>query len=154
MASPPFAVPASFLSQGASERRGILWRWRGPSGLRWVWRNGRGPHLEGRQEATHSSVLAWRIPGMGEPGGLASIGSHRVGHDCSDLAAAAAELIHFANESTLHMRWPKYWSFSFSIITSKEIPGLSRGGRTECSQYGGVIRGVESVERTPVTSFQ
>ena len=30
----------------------------------------------------------------------------------------------FANKSTLHMRWPKYWSFSFSIITSKEIPGL------------------------------
>ena len=32
-------------------------------------------------EATHSSVLAWRIPGMGEPGGLPSMGSHRVGHD-------------------------------------------------------------------------
>ena len=39
--------------------------------------------------ATHSSVLAWRIPGMGEPGGLSSLGSHRVGHDWSDLAAAA-----------------------------------------------------------------
>ena len=37
--------------------------------------------------ATHSSVLAWRIPGTGEPGGLPSMGSHRVGHDCSDLAA-------------------------------------------------------------------
>ena len=40
--------------------------------------------------ATHSSTLAWRIPGTGEPGGLPSMGSHRVGHDCSDLAAAAA----------------------------------------------------------------
>ena len=40
--------------------------------------------------ATHSSVLAWRIPGTGEPGGLLSLGSHRVGHDWSDLAAAAA----------------------------------------------------------------
>ena len=39
--------------------------------------------------ATHSSVLAWRISGMGEPGGLPSMGSHRVGHDWSDLAAAA-----------------------------------------------------------------
>ena len=39
--------------------------------------------------ATHSSVLAWRIPGMGEPGGLPSMGSHRVGHEQSDLAAAA-----------------------------------------------------------------
>ena len=40
--------------------------------------------------ATHSSILAWRIPGMGEPGGLPSMGSHRVGHDWNDLAAAAA----------------------------------------------------------------
>ena len=40
--------------------------------------------------ATHSSVFAWRIPGTGEPGGLPSMGSHRVGHDSSDLAAAAA----------------------------------------------------------------
>ena len=39
--------------------------------------------------ATHSSVLAWRIPGTGEPGGLPSMGSHRVRHDWSDLAAAA-----------------------------------------------------------------
>ena len=40
--------------------------------------------------ATHSSVLAWRIPGTGEPGGLPSMGSHRVGHEWSNLAAAAA----------------------------------------------------------------
>ena len=40
--------------------------------------------------ATHSSVLAWKIPGKGEPGGLPSMGSHRVGHDWSNLAAAAA----------------------------------------------------------------
>ena len=38
--------------------------------------------------ATHSSVLAWRIPGTGEPGGLPSMGSHRVGHNWSDLAVA------------------------------------------------------------------
>ena len=42
--------------------------------------------------ATHSSVLAWRIPGTGEPGGLPSMGSYRVGHDWSDLAAAAATM--------------------------------------------------------------
>ena len=40
--------------------------------------------------ATHSSVLAWRIPGTGEPGRLPSMGSHRVRHDGSDAAAAAA----------------------------------------------------------------
>ena len=38
-------------------------------------------HALEREMATHSSVLAWRIPGMGEPGGLLSMGSHRVGHD-------------------------------------------------------------------------
>ena len=47
-------------------------------------------HALEKEMATHSSVLAWRIPGMGEPGGLPSMGSHRVGHDWSDLAAAAA----------------------------------------------------------------
>ena len=40
--------------------------------------------------ATHSSTLAWKIPQTEEPGGLPSMGSHRVGHDWSDLAAAAA----------------------------------------------------------------
>ena len=47
--------------------------------LLWIWR---------REMATHSSVLAWRIPGTGEPGRLPSMGSHRVGHDWSHLAAA------------------------------------------------------------------
>ena len=172
--------------------------------------------------ATHSSVLAWRIPGTEDPGGLLSVGLHRVRHDWSDLAAAAAVQVYsyvlgirvidylvkdvaikfarneqlvshvfqirsdqslslvrlfatpwiaarqaslsitnsrsslrlmsiesvmpsshlivcrpllllplippsirvFSNESTLCMRWPKYWSFSFSIIPSREIPEL------------------------------
>ena len=47
-------------------------------------------HALEKEMATHSNVLAWRIPGTGEPGGLPSLGSHRVGHDWSDLAAAAA----------------------------------------------------------------
>ena len=46
-------------------------------------------HALEKEMATHSSVLAWRIPGTGKPGGLPSIGSHRVGHDWRDLAAAA-----------------------------------------------------------------
>ena len=48
-------------------------------------------HALEKEMATHSSILAWRIPGTGEPGGLPSLGSHRVGHDLSDLAAAAAK---------------------------------------------------------------
>ena len=49
-------------------------------------------HALEKEMATHSSVLAWRIPGMGEPDGLPSMGSRRVGHDLSDLAAATAYL--------------------------------------------------------------
>ena len=47
-------------------------------------------HALEKEMATHSSVLAWRIPGTGEPVGLQSMGSRRVGHNWSDLAAAAA----------------------------------------------------------------
>ena len=47
-------------------------------------------HALEKEMATHSTVLAWRIPGTGEPGGLPSLGSHRVRHDWSNLAAAAA----------------------------------------------------------------
>ena len=46
----------------------------------WVLSLGREDPLE-KEMATHSSVLAWRIPGTGKPGGLPSLGSHRVGHD-------------------------------------------------------------------------
>ena len=43
--------------------------------------------------ATYSSVLAWKIPGTAEPGGLPSMGLHRVGQDCTDLAVAVAVAI-------------------------------------------------------------
>ena len=48
-------------------------------------------HALEKEMATHFITLAWRIPGTGEPGRLPSMGSHRVGHDWSDLAAAAAD---------------------------------------------------------------
>ena len=60
--------------------------------------------------ATHPSVLAWRIPGTGEPGGLLSMGSHRVGHDWNDLAAAAACL-----KYCLIFRYTANW-FSYTNI--------------------------------------
>ena len=49
-------------------------------------------HALGKEMATHSIVLAWRLPGMGDPGGLPSMGSHRVRHDWSNLAAAAGTM--------------------------------------------------------------
>ena len=58
-------------------------------------------HALEKEIATHSSVLAWRIPGMGEPGGLPSMGSHRVGHDWSDLAAAGLAVMNIAAMSIL-----------------------------------------------------
>ena len=57
------------------------------------------------ETATHSIVLAWRIPGMGEPGGLPSMGSHRVGHDWRDLAAAVvfSRFIHVVTYINSHL---------------------------------------------------
>ena len=60
------------------------------------------PALE-KAMATHSSVLAWRIPGMGEPGGQPSMGSHRVGHDWSDLAAAAGGVRWGSSENSVRL---------------------------------------------------
>ena len=51
-------------------------------------------HALEKEMATHSTVLAWRIPGTEEPGGLLSMGLHRVGHDWSDLAVAVRQYIY------------------------------------------------------------
>ena len=59
--------------------------------------------------ATHSSVLAWRIPGTGEPGGLLSMGSHRVRHDWSDLAAAVAA-DSSPEQQALWWQWVRMWA--------------------------------------------
>ena len=64
--------------------------------------------------ATHSSVLAWRIPGMGEPGGLPFTGSDRVGHDWSDLAAAAAAAWEIFVCKLF--RWKTIWFYWFSLF--------------------------------------
>ena len=57
-------------------------------------------HALEKEMATHSSVLAWRIPGTGEAGGLPSMGSHRVRHDWSDLAVAVAILVKMYTQLT------------------------------------------------------
>ena len=59
--------------------------------------------------ATHCSVLAWRIPGTAEPDGLPSMGSHRVRHDWSDLAAAAV----WVNTTSLKIIKPNLGTFIF-----------------------------------------
>ena len=69
--------------------------------------------------ATHSSVLAWRIPGAGEPGGLPSMGSHRAGHDWSDSAAASLGSPFLLSPSSYPL--PPFSFFLFSSFTRKII---------------------------------
>ena len=82
--------------------------------------------------ATHSSVLAWRISGAGKPGGLPSMGSHRVGHDWSDLAAATVKVPFSQNygfSSSQVWMWeldykeswvPKNWCF-WTVMLEKTL---------------------------------
>ena len=80
-------------------------------------------HALEKEMAAHSSVLAWRIPGTGEPGGLPSMESHRVGHDWSDLAAAAAvSKLTIANPLQLYPL--KLVSLAVSWWTSYKPPSL------------------------------
>ena len=67
--------------------------------------------------ATHSSILAWRILGMGEPGGLPSMGSHRVRHNWSDLVVAAAGL--FTIWATMEARY--LGSVQFSSVAQSYL---------------------------------
>ena len=88
--------------------------------------------------ATHSSILAWRIPGTGEPDGLPSVGSYRVGHDWSNLAAAAAVnclsgsltpvIFKFKHVHT-HRKYIWY-NFYIVYITPVLLPGKSHGRRS------------------------
>ena len=78
-----------------------------------------------KEMATHSSVLAWRIPGTGDPGGLPSVGSHRVGHDWSDLAAAAAHPSKVMLK-ILQARLQQYVNPEFPDVQA----GFRKGGRT------------------------
>ena len=59
--------------------------------------------------ATHPSVLAWRIPGTGGPGGLLSMGSHRVGHDWSDLAVAVVSNYSIKQPLRTYYMSEMYW---------------------------------------------
>ena len=85
-------------------------------------------HALEKEMATHSSILAWRIPGTGEPGGLPSMGSHRVGHDWSDLAAAAAAEEPGRLPSMGSQRVGHNWATSLSPHLLS-FPGGASGGK-------------------------
>ena len=77
-------------------------------------------HALEKEMATHSSVLAWRIPGTGEPGGLLSVASHRVRHDWSDLAGKAGVLQSMGSQRvgqdmTEWLNWTKLTKLNFPV---------------------------------------
>ena len=74
--------------------------------------------------ATHSSVLAWRIPGTGEPGGLSSLGSHRVGHDWSDLASCFLK----TNSCPTQTGWD-HWPFSWACVNVQWMTFWRQGAK-------------------------
>ena len=82
--------------------------------------------------ATHSSVLAWRIPGTGEPGGLPSMGSHTVRCDWSDLAAAAA-LYHLLSAAFKTERL--IWAAISSILAASPYTLTLHKGRSASKLY-------------------
>jgi len=81
-------------------------------------------HALEKEIATHSSVLAWRIPGTGEPSGLPSMGSHRVGHDWRDLAAEQQQQ-RFPGGSAVKnppaIKEKQFWSLDLEDSLEKEI---------------------------------
>ena len=84
-------------------------------------------HTLEKEMATHFSTLAWRIPGTGEPGELTSMGSHRVGHDWSDLATVTADTVLSALSISIHLilKIPlQNRSLILSHITAKETASL------------------------------
>ena len=98
-------------------------------------------HALEKEMATHSSVLAWRIPGTGEPGGLPSMGSHRVGHDWSDLAAAAQFILNnkrvsveesFPEILLIHKKFSRYKTRKKGVIQNVAC-GLAEGIREKMS---------------------
>ena len=105
--------------------------------------------------ATHSSVLAWRISGMEEPGGLPSMGSHRVGHDWSDLAVCCGEDCKFSFFNRYRVvlvtlvvcvlqevnpLYPSYWIYWHSrrrqwhptpVLLAWKVPWMEEPGRLQ-----------------------
>ena len=128
------------------------------------WLDWEDPLVKGK--ATHSSILAWRIPGTGEPGGLPSMGSHRVGHDWSDLAAAAVannwQKVKLNFKCSRDLKYLLYFYFQLhhhlkvarrsnqSIL--KEIsPRCSLEGmmlKLKLQDFGHLMKRVDSLEKT------
>ena len=119
-----------------------------PFGLIW----GNSSLYVEKEMANHSSVLAWRIPGTGEPGGLPSMGSHRVRHDWSDLETAAAASLYGSwwdvgsffhhkikngtcSTSQLPLQWRLWHSNSSRLVSQGTSYGRWNNGSPKMSTF-------------------
>ena len=82
-------------------------------------------HALEKEMEIHSTVLAWRIPGTGEPGGLPSLGSCRVGHDWSDLAAATAAAAWVRDQHFNGKEWKQKWRKGEGELQQRSHPSGS-----------------------------
>ena len=102
-------------------------------------------HALEKEIATHSSVLAWKIPGTGEPGGLPSVGSHRVGHDWSNLAAAAVWKVSWFSGNRKDISQKLWIGRSFDVgktlSSSRIVSVLLMNYKTKHPLVSGDIRG-------------
>ena len=89
--------------------------------------------LHWRRKWQPTRVLAWRIPGMGEPGGLPSMGSHRVGHDWSNLAAAAKKGSLSCADRKIPLR--SLWQLPKLTFSGLSLPQDAARGETSLVQF-------------------
>ena len=108
-------------------------------------------HALEKEMATHSSVVAWRIPGTREPSGLPSMGLHTVGHDWSDLAAAAYKsqswilFVRIDAEAEAPVLWPpavKNWLIGKTLMLGK-IEGRRRRGWQRMRWLNGITSSID-----------
>ena len=122
------AIPnLGFLGRSTVKKPPIMWELQET----WFWSLGREDPLE-EGTATHSSILAWRIPWTEEPDGLQSTGSQRVGHDWSDLACTGNYVPTFENSLAVSLKYKHkltIWSSNstFRNLKRKKIKCLNNG---------------------------
>ena len=120
-------------------------------------------HTLEKEMVTHSSVLAWRILGTGEPGGLPSVGSHRVGHDWSDLAAAASKQHQprgwfLMVQLLLPWKWPffqpVYSNYELWLYPNSEEKRTGQIHRCEYAGDFGLRQGLEFLSSSPIGQWE
>ena len=110
-------------------------------------------HALEKEMATQSSVLAWRIPGVGDPGGLTSPGSHRVGYYWSDLAAAHnLKPFPFDSITCWYLKSESKW-YNFENVLGLHLAGSRGSGSLEIEEVADVTKVSFGELRTPFVFY-